>query len=277
MRVRRNVGYNTPLPPEVPHALNPPDGVIVTYALASKPAGEIALDVLDASGKEVRHLSSAPVAPVAEAARPPHPDFWLATPAPMPTGVGLNRVNWDLRYDAPAALSHSFEINANPGLTPASPVGPLALPGIYTFRLTVDGRAYVQTASVTADPRSPASAADLRAQHGLLTRLVDDLQASWEGNQQAVALRSAVEKAAGANAPADVAAAMGRIRAKIDSAANGAGSGRRGPRRCQASAELRWSERRARGTVERPGWRRHGTNRVRTRRLRESVRRSPGR
>ena len=34
VRVRRNVNANTPFPPEVPHALNPPSGVIIDYTLA---------------------------------------------------------------------------------------------------------------------------------------------------------------------------------------------------------------------------------------------------
>ena len=77
-----------------------------------------------------------------EAARPPEPNFWLATPTPLPTEVGENRTNWDLRYDAPPAFAHTFEINANPGLTPPSPEGPLALPGVYTLTVNVDGHAY---------------------------------------------------------------------------------------------------------------------------------------
>ena len=102
-RERRNVGSDTPFPPEVPHALNPPAGAIIYYSLASKPSSDIALDVLDASGAVVRHMSSAPIAPVPEAAQPPEPNFWIATPTPLSTNVGLNRTNWDLRWDAPPA------------------------------------------------------------------------------------------------------------------------------------------------------------------------------
>src|SRR5206468_3667161 len=47
VRVRRNVGADTPFPPEVPHALNPPDGALIYYYLAAKPAGDISLDVQD--------------------------------------------------------------------------------------------------------------------------------------------------------------------------------------------------------------------------------------
>jgi photosystem II stability/assembly factor-like uncharacterized protein len=217
VRLRRNVNYDTPFPPEVPHALNPPDGVIVDYWLATTPAGDVTLDVLDDAGRVVRHLSSVPVAPVAEAARPPEPSFWLATPRPLPKAVGLNRVSWDLRYDAPPAFSHSFEINANPGLTPPSPEGLLALPGTYTLRLTVDGRSYTQTATVHPDPRSRATPAALGAQHALLIKLDAGLRTAWQDHEAAGALRAAVSTAAG-KAP-DAAAAGAALAARLDSVA----------------------------------------------------------
>jgi len=215
VRLRRNVNQDTPFPPEVPHSLNAPDGVLVYYYLGANPRGDISLDVLDASGHVVRHLSSAPITPVEEASHPPEPSFWLAPPTPMPTAIGTNRVNWDLRYDAPPAFSHSYGINANPGLTPASPEGPLALPGTYTFRLTVDGKAYTQTATVTNDPRSPATLADLRAQHALQMQAYDGARAAWDGHEQAAAVREAVTKVA-ANAPAAVADAAKAFAAKLD-------------------------------------------------------------
>ncbi len=192
VRARRNVGADTPLPPEVPHALNPPDGALIYYSLAAKPAGEMTLDVLDAGGAVVRHLSSAPVTPVKEAAQPPEPNFWIATPEPLPTAVGLNRVNWDLRTDDPPAFSHSFEINANPGLTPPSPEGPLVPPGVYTVRLSAAGKSYTQPVTVVNDPRSPATVTDVRAQYGLQARIAAAMRVSWEGYQQVAAMRALV-------------------------------------------------------------------------------------
>ena len=216
IRVRRNVNNDTPFPPEVPHALNPPDGAIIYYTLAAKPAGEITLDVLDPAGKPVRHLSSAPIAPVAEAARPPVPNFWLATPTPLPTAVGLNRASWDLRYDDPPATSHSWEINANPGLTPASPEGPLAPPGVYTLKLTVNGKGYTRTLTVKNDPRSPATLADLGAQHALAMKLYEGIKAAWDGYQQVEAMRAAVTAVAHSESPADVATAATAFQAKLN-------------------------------------------------------------
>ena len=207
VRVRRNVGADTPFPPEVPHALNPPDGAIIYYSLAAPPAGEISLDVVDASGGVVRHLSSAAVEPVKEAEQPSEPNFWIAPPQRLPSQVGINRTNWDLRADPPAALKHTFEINANPNLTPPSPVGPLAPPGVYTLKLSVDGKTYTQPLTVENDPRSPASVADVRAQYALQMKLVAGLRESRDGYLQVTALRALVAADTAATLPAAVVAA----------------------------------------------------------------------
>jgi photosystem II stability/assembly factor-like uncharacterized protein len=236
VRVRRNVGADTPFPLEVPHALNAPDGALIYYYLASPPAGEITIEVLDAAGKVVRHLSSAPVAPVAEAARPPEPNFWLAVPQPLPTAAGTNRTNWDLRYDSPPAFTHTFEINANPGLTPASPEGPLAPPGVYTITLTVGGKRYTQPLTVRNDPRSPASAAAVTAQHELEMKIYGGIRSAWDGYHQVAAMRAAVAADTGASAPAEVVAAakvldstLAAVGGNPDARGGFGGFGRTGP------------------------------------------------
>lgn len=215
IRVRRNVNADTPFPPEVPHALNPPDGAIIYYSLASKPSRDITLDVMDAPGAVVRHMSSVATAPVAEAAVPPEPNFWLAPPASMPTNVGTNRVNWDLRYDAPPAFVHSFEINANPGLTPPSPEGPLALPGTYTLKLTVDGKSYRQHVTVKNDPRSPATESDLRAQHDQQMKFYAGAKAAWDDYNQIASVRRSVAEYAHGSGPSDVTTAATALEAKL--------------------------------------------------------------
>jgi photosystem II stability/assembly factor-like uncharacterized protein len=217
IRVRRNLNANTPFPKEVPHALNAPPGVTIDYALADPPEGNVTLDVLDASGAVVRHVASGPGQPVGEAARPLEPNFWLAPPFVLPAQAGGNRTSWDLRYDPPAVFAHTFELNANPGLTPPSPEGPLVPPGTYTLRLTVSGRAYTQPVTVRMDPRSIVTPAGLQAQHALQMKLVAGLRASWEGYQQATALRDAAHRAVSSNAIAEVTAALGSLDAAIDS------------------------------------------------------------
>ncbi|HEY2824758.1 MAG TPA: hypothetical protein VGI83_04365 [Gemmatimonadales bacterium] len=217
VRVRRNTGYNTPLPPEVPQALNPPDGAVIYYWLATQPAGPITLDVLDESGAVVRHLSSIASAPVKEAAQPPHPNFWLGEPFRIPANAGTNRTNWDLRYDAPPAFVHTFEINANPGQTPTSPEGHLALPGTYTVRLAVNGKSYTQTVTVTNDPRSPATLADLRLQETLIEKIDAGMHTAWDAYQQVDAMRTALGKVKAGDSTSDLAKAVVILGAKLDS------------------------------------------------------------
>ncbi|MDP2529151.1 MAG: hypothetical protein Q8W51_05395 [Candidatus Palauibacterales bacterium] len=237
VRVRRNVNRDTPFHPEVPHSLNPPPGALIYYSLRAAPQGTVTLDILDAAGHVVRHLSSAPVEPGPEYRYPPEPNHWLEWPEPLPTKVGLDRVSWDVRYDDPPAFHRSFDINANPGLTPPSPQGPLALPGTYAVRLTVDGRSYTQTVKVTNDPRSPASEADLEAQHALEMRIFAGIREAWNGHAQAAAMDSAVVRAAGTNPPPALARAARAFEARLDSVAgrephpgeSGGSSGRSGP------------------------------------------------
>ena len=97
--------------------------------------------------------------------------------------MGTNRINWDIRYDNPPTFTHSYAqvMGAVPVETPWSPEGPLALPGVYTLKLTVDGKSYTQTVTLKNDPRSPATAADLAAQHELMMKLYDGSKEAWEG------------------------------------------------------------------------------------------------
>jgi hypothetical protein len=166
IRVRRNVNQDTPMPPEVPHSLNAPPGALIYYYLGGKPKSDISLDVTDSDGMPVRHYSSSDLPSVKEDLQP-IPDFWKEVPRHLPTEIGSNRMNWDLRYENPPALSHGYDISATPGLTPTSPEGPLVLPGVYTITLTVDGKKSVQKLIVKNDPRSPGSPSDLRHQHEL--------------------------------------------------------------------------------------------------------------
>jgi hypothetical protein len=225
VRFRRNVGADTPFPPEVPHALNPAPGVHVDYWLGHAPSGDVTLDVLDATGALVRRMSSVATPPVPEAARPPEPNFWIAPPMPLTAKAGGNRTNWDLRYDAPSSFTHSFEINANPGLTPPSPEGPVAIPGTYTLKLTVDGKSYTQTVAIKADPHSPATATALAAQHALQMRLVQGMNASYEGHEAAQKLRDALRSAAG-SASGDAAAKANAIATQLDTIIGAVGGGR---------------------------------------------------
>ena len=226
--------------------------------------------MLDSAGTTIRHMSSVPAAPAKEAARPPHPNFWVAPPYALPAAAGLNRANWDLRLDAPPAFTHSFEINANPGLTPTTPEGIIAPPGTYTIKLTVDGRSFTQKVTLTNDPRSPATGADIRAQYALLRKINDGVKAAWDGYQQVEAMRAALKTRVPADSTSDAAKAIKAFRAKVDSV--GGNAGRRGLLRGpQAATELLPVERATGRSAHRAGQRRSGAHGSDARRLRAGV------
>ncbi len=235
IRIRRNVNGDTPFPPEVTHADNPPLGAVLYYYLGSRPSGDITLDVSDASGKVIRHMTSVPDAPFADSLQP-IPDYWKEIPRPMPREIGTNRINWDVRYDHPPSFTHTFSsmMGANFHDTPWVPEGPLAPPGVYTLKLTVDGKSYTQTVTVKNDPRSPATTADLMAQHELLSKIYDGSNEAWDGYQQVTAMRSAVGELSASNLPPDVSSAVAAFTAKLASVA-GSGATGRGTRQAPAA------------------------------------------
>lgn len=227
IRVRRNVNGDTPFPPEVPHAVNAPVGALIYYYLGSVPTGTVTLEISDSAGRVVRHMSSAPIPPMGET-YPPIPDFWIEKPKPMPTEVGTNRISWNLRYDSPASTSKNYEINANPGETPGSPEGPLVAPGVYTVALTVDGKTYRQNLTVKNDPRSPASAAEIRAQHDLQMKLYEGAKEAWDLYQQVAAMRKLVTNIIDSEPGEELASASEDFDAKLLAVGGSMGGGRRG-------------------------------------------------
>jgi hypothetical protein len=144
-------------------------------------------------------------------------NLWIAPPPHLPTDVGTNRSNWDLRYDPPPAFVHTFEINANPGLTPASPVGPLVAPGTYTVKLTVDGRSYATKVTVTNDPRSPATTAAVRAQVALQLQLVRAMGVAYGAYQQAAELRGRMDSLGLKDSSSASGKAIAPLRVRLDS------------------------------------------------------------
>ena len=226
-RVRVNLNGDTPFPPEIPHAQNPPAGVIVYYTLASKPAGPISLDVLDARGRVVRHLTSDASAAVSSPQSRNVPDFWLAPPLVLPTEIGLNRVNWDTRYDPPPSTGgEHVTIRAVPYETPTTYLGPLVLPGLYWIRLTVNGTSYQQAVRVRNDPRSPATDEELRAQHELQMRLYNGAKDAMTANAQVAALRAALAPLV--RQSGDIGAAASELDTKLAALGGGGGFGGRG-------------------------------------------------
>ena len=128
--------------------------------------------ILDADGKVVRQLRAVPAA------------------------QGLNRAQWDLRYDAPHLIALRTTPPENPHIweeprfrgqdsrpithwgAAQAEVGPVAPPGKYTMRLTVDGESYTQPLEIVRDPSSTGSDADLQSAAKLQLRIRDGISSA---------------------------------------------------------------------------------------------------
>jgi photosystem II stability/assembly factor-like uncharacterized protein len=161
---------------------NPPAGALITYYLREQPPGEVNLTITDKDGKVVRRMRR------------------------VNDEAGVNRVSWDLRYDAPpggpaggaARAAASGGAQGTPADTSlgalrarrraategagegsnddnpfAGPQAPSVLPGTYTVALSVGGREYKKELQVEMDPRSDMTPAQVIAQHDAAIQLRD--------------------------------------------------------------------------------------------------------
>lgn len=225
VRVQANVNQDTPFPAEVPHARNPPQGAVIDYYLA-QPAKTVQLQILDAGGKVVRTYSNAPVAPL-DQPLPPLQSAWLQPRLPLPASAGAHRVTWDLRWPIPPAIRVSYGdmMQAVPGGTPFAPQGPLALPGNYTVKLTVDGATTTQPLVVREDPRlgdAPDVRVGMQKQLALAQDIVAVMAASKHAYEQGTALESSLA-ARVAGTPAKDAKALQASVTRLTGAAADAG------------------------------------------------------
>ncbi|MGH9438411.1 MAG: hypothetical protein ACRD22_11060, partial [Terriglobia bacterium] len=185
IRVQSNINQDTPFPPEVPHGKNPPQGVVIDYYL-KQPAQNVQLQIFDAKGNLVRSYSNAPIAPL-DQPLPPTPAFWARPLLPLPTTAGEHRVSWNMRYPTPPALFFDQSMAAVPEDAPFIPEGPMALPGDYTVKLTVDGVSYTQPVLLKQDPRlgdSPAARNGMRRQLALSQQIITVISASKNAYEQ---------------------------------------------------------------------------------------------
>jgi len=194
-RIQRDTYTDTPVPPDEPFAANPPDGTILDYYLPHT-SSPVTLEILDARGQLVRKFSSTdkPDATEEELKKQLIPLYWLRPFHALSSDTGMHRWVWDLHYPAPDSTRHEYPISAIPGDTPRFPLGPTALPGTYTARLTVDGKNYTASFVLKMDPRVKTSTAGLERKFQLETRLASLLTQTSQAVQQAGSLRDPLQK-----------------------------------------------------------------------------------
>jgi len=146
--VPTNGGLGTP---EIWKGTNPPQGAYLSYWLRERPRGEVRIEILDAKRRLVNWLSSIPHKSTGHADNMP-PEF----PPELTANPGLNIAVWNFAYQGALAIPGSKVKRGNPA------GGPLALGGIYTVRLIVDGETLTAPLRLTMDPRVTVPAVDLQ-------------------------------------------------------------------------------------------------------------------
>jgi photosystem II stability/assembly factor-like uncharacterized protein len=206
---------------------NPPDGVIVDYWLGTPLGGHdsLRIEFLDASGKVIRHFSSAAAADSVKSAafarltadssgaaskspgkqpsdttadkqrgaRELEDDTLAFTPSDsiVTKRAGLNRFVWDLHY--PDTRQVKDVVNDE-----GSTRGPVVAPGRYTVRLVARGQTLTQPFVVRGDPRLETTQADYDAQLALALQV----QAKTNELSDAVKRIADIERALGERAGA---------------------------------------------------------------------------
>lgn len=189
IRVRWNMNTDTPIPQEEPGGENPPDGAIINYHL-SQSANDVSLEIFDAAGKSIRKYSSKDKPYAIPDVNIPL--YWIRPQQILSAAAGAHRFLWDMHYtpiDEPA----EFPMTAIYQNTPKVANSPWVLPGIYTIKLTVDGKTETQSLTVKLDPRVKASAADLQQQHALSLACYEGRLASRKLGESIAAARAAIK------------------------------------------------------------------------------------
>ena len=172
---------------------NPPDGVVVTYYLKERPAGEVTLTFKDQNGDVIKRFST--------------------TEDPrVPAEAGTNRFVWDMRYPNARQLSPGAALSSMEWPRAAAPV---AAPGKYFVQLEVTGRTREEAFEIRKDPRVPESEADLTAQFTLWMQVRDRLSETADTVHRLRGVREQVEERERRAGQARVKDAAERIKARL--------------------------------------------------------------
>ncbi len=175
--------YPTEFDRRQPVGDNPPPGAIINYYFKTAPKDEVSLDILDTSGKVVRHLSSKEKK---EGEQPPEWPDRVERPKTIPANEGMNRFAWDLRYNDPVQIPGAF-------YTGEGPKGPLALPGDYQVKLTLDGKSQTAPLHLAIDPRTKDAGPALQKQFTLSMQVNDRISQLHQAVNEIRDLKSQIQ------------------------------------------------------------------------------------
>ncbi len=165
-------------------------------SLTAAPAGPVKMDILDSTGRVARTQQ-------------------------VPVRSGLNRITWDLRYDPPVLVALKTTPQQNPHIwdeprfsgrdtrtithwgVGAGTAIPIAAPGKYTVKFTVDGREMSQPFTIIKDPAISAPDADLVESTKMQVQIRDDITATSEAVNRMEVIRKQIEDLLKANSGKD--------------------------------------------------------------------------
>ena len=145
---------------------NPPRGASIYYFLKDKPKGELKIEILDDTNRTVQTLSSVP----RESDKSDDEDDAEALKkAALSVDPGVHRAEWNLRWEGAKKIRGAKIDFGEPS------VGPMAVPGRYSVRLTVDGTTRTAPLEIVKDPRGGPPQAELVAQLTFSLRVRDSI------------------------------------------------------------------------------------------------------
>ena len=176
--------HSAPGPKDAPTAgQNPPAGAVIYFDVKEKPKAAT-LEILDAAGQTVRRYSSSELEPLEE---PLDPDDEKPKHQ-LEIKPGLNRFVWDLRYQAAPRVKDYYLFEYEAGSK-----GPMALPGKYQVKLTVDDKALTAPLELKLDPRVKTSPADLEKQFSTLMQIRGEITRVYVASNQIIDLRAQLQ------------------------------------------------------------------------------------
>lgn len=133
---------------------NHPGGVMIHYYVKDTAKLKASLEILESSGTLIKKFATKPDRKAKE--------------EPLSVNPGMNRFNWNMRYSDAEGFDGLI-------MWGASLRGPLAMPGIYKAKLTVNGSIMETEFEILKDPRTSGSAADIKEQFDFLIAVRDKL------------------------------------------------------------------------------------------------------
>jgi photosystem II stability/assembly factor-like uncharacterized protein len=163
---------------------NPPAGAVTYYFVKQLPKTETTIEILDPAGNVIRKYSSNKTEELSEPLNPedkkPEKQIKIET--------GLNRFVWDLRYQGTSRVPDYYLFEYKAGVR-----GPLAVPGKYQVRLTVDGKSQTAPLEVKLDPRVNVSSTDLQKQFDLGLQIRNEISRVYDAVNQIKDVRAQVD------------------------------------------------------------------------------------